>query len=66
MPLYNHGEPSQPDEVGVHKLGPDWTQNLVAAVLHQAQLPSIKDHAHLKTQRAAQWMQAVVLHTTEP
>lgn len=37
-----------PDEVGVHEFRSDWSQDLVVAVLHQAQLTGVKDHAHLR------------------
>lgn len=37
-----------PDEVGVHEFRSDWSQDLVVTVLHQAQLTSVKDHAHLR------------------
>lgn len=37
-----------PDEVRVHEFCSDGSQDLVVAVLHQAQLASVKYHAHLK------------------
>lgn len=56
--LHNYEEQSQPDEVGVHKFRANWSQNLIAAVLHQAQLPGIKYHAHLKREtRTGLWIQ---------
>lgn len=37
----------QPDEMWVHELRSHWSQDVVAAVLHQRQLPSVENHTHL-------------------
>lgn len=35
----------------VHELSPDGAQDLIVVVLHQTQLPSVENHAHLKQSR---------------
>lgn len=36
-----------PDEMRVHELCSDWSQDLIVAVLNQAELAGIEDHTHL-------------------